>query len=98
LTPPELVVLPGGAKAVKASLDPKTCDPSAQPTDVTVCVSTPNSPGHCKRLPGWAKVEVIVAASPASGTFTATGVGCWQEITRLPQPACRTTGPISSTI
>jgi hypothetical protein len=98
LTPPELVVLPGGAKGVRATLNPKTCDPAAQQTDVTVCLSTPNSPGRCKRLPGWAKTEVIVPASPASGTFTATGVGCWQELTRSLQPACRTTGPISSTI
>src|ERR1700710_3123467 len=64
LTPPELVLLPGGAKAVRATMNPKTCDPSAQPTDVTVCLSTPNSPGQCKKLPGWSNPQVIIPASP----------------------------------
>ncbi len=98
LTPPELVLLPGGAKAVRATLDPKVCDPSAQPTDVTVCLAPPNGQGECKKMPGWAKAEVLVPASPSNGTFTATGNGCWHEITKSFRPACRTTGPISSTI
>jgi hypothetical protein len=98
LTPPELVMLPGGAKAVRATLNPKTCDPSAQPTGVTVCVRPADSQGDCKRLPGWAKAEVIIAASPAHGTFTATGEICWQEITKSFRPACRTAGPLSSTL
>ncbi|MHA2415000.1 hypothetical protein [Mycobacterium avium] len=97
LTPPQLVLLPGGAKAVRATLDPKICDPSAQPTDVTVCLAPPNGQGDCNRLPGWAKVEVIIPAAPSSGTFTATGNGCWHEITKSFRPLCRTTGPISST-
>jgi hypothetical protein len=97
LTAPELVLLPGGAKAVRATLNPKTCDPAAQPTDVTVCLSTPNSPGHCKKTPGWSTPQVLIPASPASGTFTATGEGCWQEVTRSLQSACRTVGPVSST-
>jgi hypothetical protein len=98
LTPPELVLLPGGARAVRATLDPVTCAPSAQPTGVTVCVRPSNGRGDCKRLPGWAKAEVIIPGSPADGTFTATGEGCWQEITKSFRSACRTTGPVSSTI
>jgi hypothetical protein len=98
LTPPELVVLPGGAKAVRATLNPKTCDPSAQPTDVTVCLAPPNGQGDCKKMPGWAKAEVLIPASPSNGTFTATGNGCWQEILNSFRPACRPTGPVSSTI
>jgi hypothetical protein len=97
LTPPELVLLPGGGKAVRATLDPITCAPSAQPTGVTVCVRPPHNQGNCKRLPGWQKVEVLIPATPANGTFTATGEGCWHEITRSFLPACRTTGPVSST-
>lgn len=98
LTPPELVLLPDGAKAVRATLNPKTCAPSAQPTDVTVCLSPPNGQGSCKRLPGWAAAEVIIPASPPSGTFTATGEGCWQDILGSFRPGCRTTGPVSSRI
>lgn len=98
LTPPELVLLPGGAKAVRATLNPKVCAPSAQPTDVTVCLAPPGGQGDCKKMPGWAKAEVVIPASPSSGTFTATGSGCWHEITKSFRPACQTTGPISSTI
>jgi hypothetical protein len=98
LTPPELMLLPGGAKAVRATLNPKACDPAAQPTDVTVCLAPPNGQGECKRMPGWALAEVLIPASPSSGTFTATGNGCWMEIVRSFQSACRTTGPLSSAI
>jgi hypothetical protein len=98
LTAPELVQLPGGAKAVRATLNPKTCDPAAQPTDVTVCLAPPNGQGECKRMPGWALAEVLIPASPSNGTFTATGNGCWMEVVRSFQSACRTSGPVSSAI
>lgn len=97
LTSPELVIVPGGAKSVRATLTPKTCTPNAQPTGVFVCLSTPISQGRCNRLPGWQKVEVIVPASP-SGTYTATGEICWQDILGSFLSDCRTAGPVSSTI
>jgi hypothetical protein len=89
LSSPQLVVLPGGGKAVKASLEPDICAPSAQPTDVRVCVSTPNGPGDCKQTPGWSTAEVFVPAAPAKGTFTATGQICWQDILGSFVPGCR---------
>lgn len=96
LTPPELVILPGGAKAVRATLEPKTCTPDALPTDIDVCVSTPDGPGDCFKTPGWSKSQVIVTASRYTGTFTAVGRGCWWERALFRQK-CREAGPISVT-
>ena len=98
LTPPELVLLPGGGQAVRATLNPTTCSPSAQPTDVMVCIRPPQNGGNCKKLPGWQKVEVFVPATPSDATFTATGQGCWQDVLGSFQSGCRATGPISTTI
>lgn len=98
LSTPELVMLSGGGKALRASLVPTTCAPSAQPTDVMVCLAPPNGNGDCKKTPGWSRAEVIIPASPSSGTFTATGKGCWQDILNSFRSACRTTAPISLAI
>lgn len=95
LSPPQLMILPDGGKAVGATLDPATCAPTAQPTDVRVCLSTPTGPGDCKRTPGWSTAQVLVAPSP--GTFTVTGQICWLEITRSFQTGCRNAGPLSAT-
>ena len=98
LSSPELVMLPGGARAVRASLVPTTCAPSAQPTDVMVCLAPPHGNGDCKKTPGWSRAEVLVPAQPANGTFTASGKGCWQDILNAFRSACRTTEPFSLTI
>jgi hypothetical protein len=96
LTPPEMVVLPGGAKAVKATLNPSVCTGNALPTDIVVCVTTPDSPGDCKKTPGWSLSEVYVTASRLDGAFVATGKGCWRDLSQF-QQECRTTGPLSMT-
>ena len=98
LTPPELVLLPGGAKSVRATLTPKACTPNAQPTGVYVCLSTPISQGSCKRLPGWATAEVIIPPTSPDGTYTATGEICWQDILGSFRSDCRTAAPVSSTL
>jgi hypothetical protein len=95
---PQLVELPGGAKAVKSTIHIKSCAPSSQPTDVTVCVSTPDGPGQCKRTPGWSSPEVLVTTAHLNGTFTATGQLCWQDILQSFRPNCRDGGPVSTTI
>jgi hypothetical protein len=98
LTSPELVIMPGGAKSVRATMTPKTCTPNAQPTGVFVCLSTPISQGSCKRLPGWATAEVIIPATSPDGTYTATGEVCWQDILGSFRSDCRTAGPVNSTL
>ena len=98
LTSPELVIVPGGAKSVRATLTPQACTPNAQPTGVFVCLSTPVSQGDCKRLPGWATVEVIIPATSPDGTYTATGEVCWQDVLGSFRSDCRTTEPVISTL
>lgn len=98
LTSPELVIVPGGAKSVRATLTPKTCTPNAQPTGVFVCLSTPVSQGDCKRLPGWATAEVVIPATSPDGTYTATGEVCWQDVLGSFRSDCRTAAPVSSTL
>src|SRR5215208_7332 len=67
LSSPQLVIVPGGAKAVRATLTPTKCAPDAQPTDVTVCVSPPDGRGDCKQTPGWSQAEVLIPAAPSAG-------------------------------
>ncbi|MDV3132967.1 hypothetical protein [Mycobacterium sp. 29Ha] len=98
LTSPELVIVPGGAKSVRATLTPKTCTPNAQVTGVTVCLSTPVSQGNCKRLPGWATPEIIIPSTSPDATYTATGEVCWQDILGSFRSECRTTEPVTSTL
>ncbi|WP_040635047.1 hypothetical protein [Mycolicibacterium phlei] len=96
LSAPELVELAGGTRAVRASLTMSGCAPNAQPTDVRVCLAPANGNGQCKKLPGWADVQVIIPATP-SGVFTATGEACWHEILGSFTSGCRSAGPITAT-
>lgn len=96
LSSPQLMILPGGGKAVSASLEPDICAPTAQPTDVRVCVQPPNGQGDCKQTPGWSTAQVFVPAT-TSGTYTVTGQICWQEILTSFVSECRSGGPISVT-
>jgi hypothetical protein len=97
LSPPQPVVLPGGARAVTATLDTSTCSGSAAPTDVIVCVATPDGPGNCKKTPGWSRAQVYVTSS-RSGTFTATGQGCWRDLLVSFREDCQNTGPLTATL
>ncbi|BBY93362.1 hypothetical protein MGALJ_30310 [Mycobacterium gallinarum] len=96
LSRPELVIIPGGGRGVRANMTPTTCASNATPTDVTVCVQAPGGASQCKQTPGWSLAEIILPA-PSSGAYTATGTGCWLHITEEFRPDCRTVGPVALT-
>lgn len=97
LSGPELVVLPGGGKAVRAGVSTSSCVTPAQPTDVVVCLSTATGYNVCDSKPGWNTVEVVVPATPADGVFTATGKVCSQDILGSFTSHCTTLGPVQTT-
>jgi hypothetical protein len=98
LTPPSLVELPGGAKAVTATAVAKRCTGTAGATNVVVCVSTPEGPGECGNEINWEVAEVFVTASRYVGPFTATAVGCWRQTTAQFQEKCQPSGPLTTTL
>jgi hypothetical protein len=78
LSAPQVTNLPGGATGVTATLRPGSCTGNAQAAMSTVCLSTGEGPGICSHAPGWDPAEAFVAASHPTGTFRATGIGCWR--------------------
>lgn len=98
LTPPSLVELPGGAKAVSASMIATRCTGKAASTNLVVCVATPEGPGQCGSEFNWEAAQVFVTASRISGPFTATAVGCWRDLLNQFQEKCRTSEPVTVTI
>lgn len=97
LSPPQFVEIPGGGRAVTATMTPNGCTGVTQPTSTTVCVSTPQGTSDCASASAWIPAQVIVAASPLSGTFKATGTGC----THVATPAadfCVPSGPVYTTL
>ena len=97
LSTPQLVIVPGGGKGIRANMTPTNCAPDATPTDVTVCVEAPDGSSQCKQTPGWSLAEIIIPAA-SSGVYTATGTGCWLHVLESFRPDCRTTGPVNATI
>jgi hypothetical protein len=95
LSGPELTELPGGAKAVTATLTPTTCPGRAKPTNTTICVATPDGPGSCANSLAWIPAQVYVTTASYTGTFTATGNGCYKSMFA---GDCTSIGPISATL
>jgi hypothetical protein len=91
---PELVELPGGTRAVRASMTMAKCASNAQPTDVRICLATASGRSECRRLSGWNNVSVMIPTQP--GPFTATGEVCWAEPVDSFIPTCRPAGPVSA--
>jgi len=98
LTPPSLVELPGGAKAVTATAVTTQCTGKAAPTNLVVCVSTPEGPGECGTEYNWEMAQVLVTASSFDGPFTAKAVGCWRNLLEQFQERCQPSGPLTVTI
>lgn len=97
LSTPQLVIVPGGGRGIRANMTPTNCAPDATPTDVTVCVEAPDGNSQCKQTPGWSLAEIIVPAS-SSGVYTSTGTGCWLLVLESFRPGCQTAGPVNATI
>lgn len=97
LSAPELVMLASGTKAVRARLTMAQCTPDAQPTEVVVCLEAANGRSECRKLPGWSDVQVIMAATPPNGAFTASGQVCWFETLKTFNPGCQAADPITVT-
>lgn len=98
LTPPSLVELPGGAKAVTATMVTTRCTGKAASTNLVVCVATPEGPGQCGSEYNWAPAQVFVTASRYEGSFTAKGAGCWRDLLNQFQEKCRTVDPVTTTL
>jgi hypothetical protein len=96
LTAPRTTEIPGGATGVTATFAAKSCSGTAQPVFTTVCVATPDSPGQCVKNYGWAAAEVVLPTARISGTFTATGRGCFRTVET--EVACEPSGPIASSL
>lgn len=98
MSPPKLIELPGGGKAVSSTINPTGCTGDyVSPRSATICVSTPDGPGKCSNAPGYATGEVFVTATRYTGTFTATGRGCWAVVNIPRGDVCTPLAPISST-
>jgi len=99
LSAPTLTTLPGGAKAVTATLVASTCSGDAQATSSTICVATPDGPGNCATAYTWDRAKVFVTSSRMTGRFTATGNGCWQ-VTGVSgsKYTCAQLGPVTTTV
>lgn len=99
LTAPQLTILPGGGKAVTATLAPVACSGIATPSTSTVCVSAPDGTSNCATGIAWTLAKVVATASEFTGTFNATGNGCWKVAMKTgSEPACEPSGPLSLTL
>ena len=97
LSAPQLVHLPGGATAVTASLVASSCTGRAQAQATTVCLSPAAGAGQCAHAVGWEAARVYLSASNPTGTFSATGKGCWR-IAGAVDTFCSNQEPLSATI
>ena len=99
LSPPQLTTLPGGARAVTATLAVSACSGHAQAASSTICVSAPDGPNDCATTPAWNPAQVFVTASKLTGRFTATAKGCWQVTSVMGgNYTCAPLGPVITTI
>jgi hypothetical protein len=97
LSAPQLVHLPGGATAVTASLVASSCTGTAQAQATTVCLAPAAGAGQCAHAVGWEPAQAYLYASNPTGTFTATGKGCWR-IAGETDTSCSGQGPVSAEI
>jgi hypothetical protein len=97
LSAPQISTLPGGVRAVTATLKAAACEGNAAPARVSVCIDAPQGKSVCGADQGWTVARAVLPSAAPAGTYTASGVGCWDEPTTIVN-SCSSSGPISATL